>query len=113
MPIGPNDFIYIQSLVILLMATIGGITTVSGAFLGGMFLGVFPVVQSHIPSIPSLTYLGAGLGAMTIARSPNGLVSQFSGLVDRFRRRVPVGGDGESAQVEIQEEVDRVVAPGG
>ena len=71
------------------------------------------MIQSHITSIQNLTYLGAGLGAMTIARSPNGLVSQFSGLVDRFRRRVPVGGDGGSAEVEIQEEVDRVVAPVG
>ena len=108
--IGPNDFVYQQSLVILLMATIGGITTVSGAFIGGMALAVFPVIQSHITSIQNLTFLGAGLGAMTIARSPNGIVSQVSGVFERLRRRTTAAA---SRGVEVPGEVERVVAPVG
>jgi branched-chain amino acid transport system permease protein len=110
--IGPNDFLYQQSLVLLLLATIGGITTVAGAFLGGMFLGPGFYYLSKFIHISNLTFLGAGLGAMTIARSPNGIVGQFSDLADRFRRRSAGPGDAEPG-VELTEEVDRVVAPVG
>jgi len=114
--IGPNDFLYIQSLVVLLMVTIGGITTVSGAFVGGMFLGPgFYFISQHV-HIQNITFLGAGLGAMTIARSPNGIVGQVSGVLDRFRRR-PAGsgggGDEGITGAEVTQEVDRVVAPVG
>jgi hypothetical protein len=49
---------------------------------------------------------------MTIARSPNGIVGQISGAVDRFRRR-PAPPDEGMTGVEVTEEVDRVVAPVG
>ena len=105
------DFVYIQSLVVLLMVTIGGILTVSGAFLGGMLLGPGFYIISKNVSIENITFLGAGLGAMTIARSPNGIVGQISGAVDRFRRRPPEGAG--TADVDVTEEVERVVAPVG
>jgi hypothetical protein len=49
---------------------------------------------------------------MTIARSPNGIVGQVSGVVDRFRRRPAAPEDGITG-VEVTEEVERVVAPVG
>src|SRR3954452_8494820 len=116
--IGPNDFIYIQSLVILLMVTIGGITTVSGAFLGAMLLGPGFLIITKFVDIQNITFLGAGLGPMTIARSPNGIVGQLAGVVDRFRRKAGgEGGAGEGAEGltgdEVTQEVGRVVAPVG
>jgi ABC-type branched-subunit amino acid transport system permease subunit len=111
--ISGNDFIYIQSLVVLLMVTIGGILTVSGAFLGGLLLGPGFYIISKVVSIENITFLGAGLGAMTIARSPNGIVGQISGAVDRFRRRPSEPDEGVSADVEATEEVERIVAPVG
>jgi branched-chain amino acid transport system permease protein len=114
--IGPNDFLYIQSLVVLLMVTIGGITTVSGAFLGGMLLGPGFVIIDRFVEISNITFLGAGLGAMTIARAPNGIVGQLAGVADRFRRK-PAGGGDEGAEgiagEEVTQEVGRVVAPVG
>jgi len=114
--IGPNDFIYIQSLVILLMVTIGGITTVSGAFLGGMLLGPGFLIITKFVDIQNITFLGAGLGAMTIARSPNGIAGQLAGVADRFRRK-PAGGNGGAGEgpteADVTQEVDRVVAPVG
>jgi branched-chain amino acid transport system permease protein len=110
--IGSQDFVYLQSLVVLLMVTIGGIVTVSGAFLGGMLLGPGFFILGKLIHIDGLTFLGAGLGAMTIARSPNGIVGQISGVVDRFRRRPAAPEDGITG-VEVTEEVERVVAPVG
>jgi branched-chain amino acid transport system permease protein len=110
--VGPNDFIYIQSLVVLLMVTIGGITTVSGALVGGMLLAMFPVFTEHVVNIENITFLGAGLGAMTVARNPGGIVSQVSTAVDRFRKR-PADEDEGTPQAEVTQEVDRVVAPVG
>ena len=111
--VGSNDFLYLQSLVVLLMVTIGGILTVSGAFLGGMLLGPGLYILSKIIHIDGLTFLFAGLGAMTIARSPNGIVGQVSGAVDRFRRR-PTPPDAGVEDVDVtEEEVGRVVAPVG
>jgi branched-chain amino acid transport system permease protein len=110
--VGSTDFYYVQSLVLLLMVTIGGIMTVSGAFLGGILLGPGFYVLGKIIHIDGLTFLGAGLGAMTIARSPNGIVGQVSGVVDRFRRRPAAPEDGITG-VEVTEEVERVVAPVG
>jgi branched-chain amino acid transport system permease protein len=110
--VGSTDFYYVQSLVLLLMVTIGGIMTVSGAFLGGILLGPGFYVLAKIIHIDGLTFLGAGLGAMTIARSPNGIVGQVSGVVDRFRRRPAAPEDGITG-VEVTEEVERVVAPVG
>ncbi|MBV8160902.1 MAG: ABC transporter permease [Acidimicrobiia bacterium] len=110
--ISSTDFLYQQSLVLLLMVTIGGIMTVSGAFLGGMLLGPGFYLLAKVIHIDGLTFLGAGLGAMTIARSPNGIVGQISGAVDRFRRR-PAAPEEGTTGVDVTEEVERVVAPVG
>jgi len=110
--VGTLDFYYVQSLVLLLMVTIGGIMTVSGALLGGILLGPGFYILGKIIHIDGLTFLGAGLGAMTIARSPNGIVGQISGAVDRFRKR-PVADDAEPDVGITEEEVGRVVAPVG
>jgi branched-chain amino acid transport system permease protein len=111
--IGPNDFVYQQSLVLLLLATIGGITTVSGAFVGGLMLGPGFYYFAKYVHISNLTFLGAGLGAMTIARFPGGIVSQFSMIADRFRGRPSVDEGEPPADAEPTQEVDRVVAPVG
>jgi hypothetical protein len=94
------------------MVTIGGIMTVSGAFLGGMLLGPGFVILGKIIHVDGLTFMGAGLGAMTIARSPNGIVGQLSGVVDRFRRRPPAPDEALTG-VEVTQEVERIVAPVG
>jgi len=105
------DFYYIQSLVLLLMVTIGGIMTVSGAFLGGLFLGPGFYLLGKVIHIDGLMFLLAGLGAMTIARSPNGIVGQISAAVDRFRKQ-PVRED-DIVEVEVTQEVEGIVAPVG
>jgi branched-chain amino acid transport system permease protein len=88
--VGSTDFYYVQSLVLILMAYVGGINTVSGALIGGLLLGAaYPILTPHLPhSLQQLSYLGTGAGAITIARYPNGIVGQVSANIERIRARV-------------------------
>ena len=45
--VGSLDFLYFRSLTLLLVATIFGITSVSGALLGALFFVVLPEVLRH------------------------------------------------------------------
>jgi branched-chain amino acid transport system permease protein len=85
----PNDFLYLFSLVIFLIASFGGLTTVTGALFGGAFYVLIPELQKHIP-IHNIHNIGIGLGAIALADNPNGFGGNMSLLGellrDRFRR---------------------------
>ena len=87
----PIDFQLLQSLILLLLVTIGGINTVSGALIGGLVFALFPVMQEHISFLKggSLQYLLTGLGAMSLGRNPNGLAGQMAELGERVKARLP------------------------
>ena len=75
--VGPDDFQMLNSLVLLLLVSIAGINTVTGAFMGGMTFGMFPKFLEWMPkSWPrNLPQLGVGLGAFGLRRNPNGWTS--------------------------------------
>lgn len=72
--VGPTDFQLLISLTALLIVTMMGVRTVTGALLAGVGLAVLPVIQSHISWLHDFTYLGVGLGALGIGANPNGAV---------------------------------------
>jgi branched-chain amino acid transport system permease protein len=77
----PNDFKELQSLPLLLAAVVAGITTISGAFAGGMLLMLLPVLAATDKSLSGLEFLVLGGGAILLSRDPNGLVNfAFRGL---------------------------------
>jgi branched-chain amino acid transport system permease protein len=80
-----TDFFLFQSLVILLLVRIGGINTISGAFLGAMFFAAFPIVQKHFAGVGNLQYMLTGLGAIALARDPNGLGRRVAELCEWAR----------------------------
>jgi branched-chain amino acid transport system permease protein len=80
-----NSFIAFLSLVILLLARIGGINTATGAFLGAFVFALFPVLQQHVPQLANLQYLLTGLAAISIGRDPNGLGGKIAMLAERVR----------------------------
>jgi branched-chain amino acid transport system permease protein len=109
---GPTDFLMFTSLPILLLAVLGGITTASGALIGGLAFSFLNVLQAHIPSIGGLTYLLTGLGAVSIGRNPNG----FSFLISqRLRQLFPRLASQPEAPMEplYEEEVERIAASAG
>lgn len=83
-----SDFIYFNSLLVLLMAVVWGVTTVTGALLGGAFLMYLPVAQSENPNVAGLLFVLLGVGAVILARDPNGLVNKFFGLSGFIQQRV-------------------------
>jgi branched-chain amino acid transport system permease protein len=87
--VGSTDFIYIESLILALMAFVGGINTVTGALIGGLALGAaFPILSPHLPhNLQQLSYVGTGLGAITIGRNPSGTMGEISKVIERIRSR--------------------------
>jgi branched-chain amino acid transport system permease protein len=113
------DFQFFSSLLLLLMAVIWGVTSVTGAALGGVFLMYLPVAQSDNPSIAGLLFVLLGVGAVVVGRDPNGLANKLFGfnawvvdrLYPRLAERYPGLALGEAeAPVEDEAlEVDRDV----
>jgi branched-chain amino acid transport system permease protein len=83
-----TDFYLFQSLIILLLVRIGGINTVSGAFLGAMFFAAFPIIQTHVAGVANLQYILTGVGAIALARDPNGLGRRVAELCEWARNLV-------------------------
>lgn len=80
---GSTDFQVMASLPLLLLAVVCGVTTVSGALLGGFALMLLPVIQSSNGSaVGGGVLLVIGLAAVGLGRDPNGLVS-FAVLAGR------------------------------
>jgi branched-chain amino acid transport system permease protein len=82
-----NDFLALSSAALLLVARIGGISTVSGAFLGGIFMAGMPALQQEVPQLGEyqLTFLLTGLGAVALARQPDGIAADLGRALRRLR----------------------------
>lgn len=78
----------INNVVLLLFAAVGGITTVTGALIGGALFALLPLVQSKEPELAGLVFAAVAAGAIGLGRQPDGLAGMlFDGL---WRRRRPV-----------------------
>ncbi|MCU1624349.1 MAG: amino acid/amide transporter rane protein 2, family / amino acid/amide transporter [Frankiales bacterium] len=73
-----NDFQMLNSLVLLLILTIGGASTVSGALLGAVLFSAFPIIAEHVSFLSQASLLLTGLGAVSIGRNPYGIVGEAS-----------------------------------
>jgi ABC-type branched-subunit amino acid transport system ATPase component/branched-subunit amino acid ABC-type transport system permease component len=82
-----NDFLALSSAALLLVARIGGINSVSGAFLGGIFMAGMPALQQEVPQLGEyqLTFLLTGLGAVALARQPEGIAADLARALRRLR----------------------------
>ncbi len=69
------DFQPIVGLLLLLLAVVCGVTSMTGAFLGGFLLMLLPVLQSKFPALGGLEFLIIGIGAVSLGRDPNGLAN--------------------------------------
>jgi len=82
--VGPNDFAMLQSLILLLIVTLGGIDTVTGAFAAALFFALRPIIESHLP-FSNGTFILVGLGAVSVGQNPGGIAGQLGDAIDRVR----------------------------
>lgn len=73
--VGATDFQLFASLPLLLFAVVAGVTSVTGAALGGTGLMLLPVLQSYYPGLAGLMFAVIGFGAVALGRDPNGLAN--------------------------------------
>lgn len=86
--IGAADFQFFNSLPLLLLAVVFGVTSVTGATLGGIGLMLLPVMQSDHPGIAGLIFAVIGFGAVLAGRDPNGLANHLFRLGRLAQSRV-------------------------
>lgn len=78
--VAATDFQLFNSLPLLLLAVVAGVTSVSGAAIGGMMLMLLPVVASEFPTLGGLVFLCIGVASVGLGRDPNGLASRAFAL---------------------------------
>ena len=67
--VAASDFQLFNNLPLLLFAVIAGVTSVSGALLGGVLLMLLPVLQSGFPAFAGVAVVLLGVAAAGLARS--------------------------------------------
>ena len=87
-PSAPPTSSCFNSLPLLLLAVVFGVTSVTGAALGGIGLMLLPVLQSSRPELAGLVFAVLGFGAVALGRDPNGLANLLFGLGRRLDRRL-------------------------
>jgi branched-chain amino acid transport system permease protein len=86
--ISATDFQLFASLPLLLIAVVCGVTSVTGAGIGGVFLMMLPVLQSNYPRLAGLAFVVIGFGAVALGRDPNGLANLLFALGRKLQNRL-------------------------
>jgi branched-chain amino acid transport system permease protein len=81
-----NDFVLLISLTTFLLAMIGGITTVTGALIGGLALPILSEIEGNYEGV-NLQGLFIGAGAILVSRLPNGFAGWLLALPEKVRAR--------------------------
>lgn len=105
--VGAADFLYFQSLLVLLLAVVFGVTSVTGALLGGTALMLLPVWQSSSPELAGLLFAVLGFGAVLLGRDPNGIANHLFKLGRRLTGKVL-----PRWEEQLRERLDGLLKPG-
>jgi branched-chain amino acid transport system permease protein len=82
--VGPADFQFLVSLILLLIIALGGIGTVAGAFAAAIFYALNPVILRHIHLDPDIFI---GLGAVFLGRNQGGFAGMLADATEFLRHR--------------------------
>ncbi|MGB8649816.1 MAG: ABC transporter permease [Mycobacteriales bacterium] len=89
--VGSNDFLMLNSLVLVLLLLVGGRAMVSGALLSALaFAVLFPwlklaLADVDVPGVGQLQFLLTGLAVLVVARSPQGLAGLLAHAAEVWR----------------------------
>lgn len=76
--VSPERFSLFESLPLLLLTVVGGISAASGAIFAGVILGGFPIAIGIWPFLESLNRLLPGTMGVALGRNPNGAVHDIA-----------------------------------
>ncbi len=108
--VSATEFQLFNSLPLLLLAVVAGVTSVSGAAIGGMTLMLLPVVAGEFEALGGLMFLLIGVAALGLGRDPNGVASRLFTLgrwrptakvTVPFRRPAPAYATGTAAVRDV------------
>jgi branched-chain amino acid transport system permease protein len=85
-----SRFVTLQNLPLLLAAVVAGITSISGAFLGGIVLMLVEVLPRTNQTYAGVVFIVLGIGARLLASDPNGLVNYFFRGIRAVVPRLPL-----------------------
>ena len=80
-----TQFEPVNSLVVLLFAYVGGITTATGAVIGGSLFALLLYAESTFPDLGGVVFVAVGAAAIALGRQPNGLAGVLLGGGDRLK----------------------------
>lgn len=87
--VGRSDFALLEGtlpgLPLVLVAVIGGVTSVSGALAGAFLFVWMPLIGSRVPQLRNLMNLAPGLAGIGLARNPDGAVLQVVDAIAEAR----------------------------
>jgi branched-chain amino acid transport system permease protein len=75
----------IFNIILLLFAVVGGVTTVTGAFIGGALFALLPYVQSEYPDQAGLVFAIVAVAAVALGKQPNGIAGVLYARLDSLR----------------------------
>ncbi len=84
--VAPNDFSFLISLTLLLLAVAWGIRTAGGMLLGGVAFALGPLLQAHLSQPRDVVSLVVGLAAIGVSQNPEGTFGGNTAL-QRWRDR--------------------------
>ncbi len=86
--VGTIDFESVNNVVLFLFAFVGGITTITGALMGGFLFALLPLVQSESPSLAGLVFAAVAVAAVLLGKQPNGMAGLLYDRLTSWRRTV-------------------------
>jgi branched-chain amino acid transport system permease protein len=97
--VAPNDFSFLISLTLLLLAVAWGVRTTGGMLFAGVLFALGPLLQQHLSQPRDVVTLLVGLAAIGVSQNPEGTFGGNTAL-QRWRDRrtaspaIPAGTDG-------------------
>lgn len=86
--VSPQQFDFMQSLPVVLLAVVGGVGTIGGALIGGMMLGGNSILATAVPALTDVAKVAPGTVGATLGRNPEGAAVQvtdaYRSLADRW-----------------------------
>lgn len=83
---GQLDFEPLYNVLLFLFAFVGGVTTVTGALLGGVLFALLPLVQSEAKELAGLVFATVAVTALALGKQPHGMAGLLLARLDAARR---------------------------